>query len=887
MAQYCNREICLLYSQKIWTLKSDPVNLAADMEGELMVSNSHRFLGLHCGIVGGALAAGLLLGSVAVAQTTQSSEQAGSLGEVVVTAQFKEQKLQDTPIAITAVSAEMIEQHSAMSLSDVTATAPGITFRQQSAAFGNAVTAAIRGFGQGDFNPAYEPGVGLYIDDVYYPRLTGANFDLMDVDRIEILRGPQGTLLGKNSEGGAIRFMTRRPMGEDAGYVVATYGSRDRVNLRGSADFKIADGWSARVSGTYADQRGYVDVIDYGCQNPSSGIPAVGGGTKCDLYSLGDVGYRAMRGILRYNPSSTVDVMLTADYTHDAHYNGAEVLVYGSNANPNILAQNGGAGIPLDSRFVCGQWCNYGVMSQPAASFTAGLIPPLQGMPMPATGGSPLNTYTGYGSSLNIDLGIADGVKLTSITGYRKFTNNFTVDTDLAPTNIGIGMNETHDNFWSEELRLSVKFNDQFNATIGGYYSDEYSNYYSLQDIRYVALYLPPPPAGPGILPIFPLQFIQNDPITTKSKAAFATAAWQATDALAVTGGLRYTKDSKNYTYYRYNLDGRTINAFLDPVGSVYGIGYNGPDTLDAFGGGTVAALSGNSPTYSGSHTDWRVSVDYRFNPAVMVYATAATGYKAGGVGPRPFNAAQAQPFNAETLTSYEFGVKSDLMDRKLRLNAAAFYIDFKDAQLTLLSCPQFGGPGPCALPQNAGNAHVYGGELELAAVPVEGLRIDLSASYLHWAWQCVNPEVVGLAQGPCSSDPSVIDILSSTPPGMAKETVFGGIQYEIKMPNGSTLTPRVEANYQGALGGGVVAPTAGSPSALYGQVPSYTVGNLRLTWLNAKRDLDVAVEVTNFTDKYYFLTKFDLTGAGSGTITGSPARPREWAVTIKKKFGS
>jgi iron complex outermembrane receptor protein len=231
--------------------------------------------------------------------------------------------------------------------------------------------------------------------------------------------------------------------------------------------------------------------------------------------------------------------------------------------------------------------------------------------------------------------------------------------------------------------------------------------------------------------------------------------------------------------------------------------------------------------------------------------------------------------------------MKSDLMNRRLRINASVFFVDFKDAQLTLLSCPQFGGPGPCALPQNSGNAHTYGGEIEIAAVPVDGLRFDLSASFLHWSWQCVNPEVVGQGPGPCSKDPSIMNLLSSTPPGVVKQSGFGGVQYDIRMAGGSTLTPRLEANYQGALGGGVVAPTPGTPSAIYGNVPSYTVGNARLTWVSARRDLDIALEVTNFTDKYYFLTKFDLTGAGSGTITGSPARPREWAVTFKKKFAA
>jgi len=847
-----------------------------------MSPTSHRYSRLRMACLGGVLLAGLGTVVPAVAQNAQSQEQAGSLGEVVVTAQYRQQRLQDTPIAITAITSDAIEEHSATSLADIASTAPSVVLRPATGAFGTSVTAAIRGFGQGDFNPAYEPGVALYIDDVYYPRLTGANFDLLDVERVEVLRGPQGTLTGRNSEGGAIRFVTRKPTGDGDGYVMATYGSRDRINLRASSDFKIADGWTARISGTYADQNGYVDVLDYGCVNPSSGVASVAGGIKCKEYTLGDVGYRAVRGILRYNPSDRLDMMLSVDYVRDRHTNSAEVLIYGSNQNPNTVAPTtSGPGLPLDSRFVCGNFCNYGVMGQSAGSFIAGIIPPLQGLPLAATAGSPIANYQGWGTSLNIDVGITDAVKLTSISAWRKWDNEFSVDTDLAPTQVGFGVNALNSWFWSEELRLNVQFTKAIAATFGGYYSDEQTTYYSLQDIRYV---------GVGPIPLFPLQFIQNDPVATKSKAVFGTLTAQATDALTLIGGLRYTKDEKNYTYYRYNLDGKTINAFLDPIGAAYGIGYVGPDVNNVAGGGAgaiVTALSGNSPTFSGSNVDYRASADYRFNPEVMAYVTISTGYKAGGVGPRPFNSAQARPFGSEKLTNYELGIKTDLFGKKLRINGAVFYDNFKDAQLTLLSCPQFGGPGPCALPQNAGDAHVKGVELEIFAMPVEGLQFDAEGSYLSWDWTCVDPAVVGLASGPCSSDASVIGLLSSTPLGVVKSKWSAGIQYEGHLPMGGTLTPRIEASYQGSLAGSDLAATPGSPSAIYGQVDGYTVANARLTWRNAKRDLDVALECTNLFDKYYFLGKFDLTGAGSGTITGEPGRPREWAVTIKKKFGT
>ena len=802
--------------------------------------------------------------------------------DIVVTAQFREQKLQDIPIAITAVNAAMLESRSQTNLTDVANQAPSVTLRPTTAAFGPSITASIRGMGQIDFNPAYEPGVGLYIDDVYYPRLLGANFDLLDVERVEILRGPQGTLTGRNSEGGAIKFISRRPNGTDGGYVSATYGSRNRVNLRGSADFTLAKDLFGRLSGTFASQEGYVDNIDYGCSHPGSGVPTSRSAGNCLVGKYGDVGYQAVRGMLRYNPSNNFDALISADYIRDSRNSSAEVLLYGNNTNPNVAAV---PGVPLDSRFVCGRFCNYATTGQPAASWVAGAIPPLNGFPLAATGGDNRTEYKGWGVSGNVDIGLSDQLKLTSITAYRAFDTGFSSDGDLSPTNVGYGVSQLDSWFWSQELRLNAHIGSMIDLTVGGYYSDEKTTYFTVQDIRYVAVSTP---VGP--LPLFPLQFVGNDPVRTKSKAVFGTVIIKPADAFTITGGLRYTDESKSYTFYRYNLNGTTINAFLDPIGAVYGSGYSGPDTLNVSGGGTsaiVTALTGRTARYSGSRLDYRLSLDYRFSPEVLAYATISTGFKGGGVGPRPFNAAQAVPFQPETLTAYELGLKTDLFDRHLRLNLSAYFNKFKNAQLTLLSCPQFGGPGPCALPQNAGNADVKGVEAELFLRPFAGLQIDGSASYLDWKWTCVVPAVVdptGATSG-CSSDPKYVSLLEAPPRGVTKWQWSIGAQYEANLGNAGSLTPRIDVSYQGDATGTATIPAAGTPSALYSTATAFTLANARLTWRNVGKDLDVSFEVTNLFNKYYVLSKFDLTSAGSGTISGMPGRPREWGISVKKKF--
>jgi iron complex outermembrane recepter protein len=780
-----------------------------------------------------------LMATPAFAQDAAAADEEDTANaEIVVTAQFRDQKLQDVPIAITAVDAAMMESRSQTSLADVVKQAPSVVLLPATAAFGPSISASIRGLGQGDFNPALEPGVGLYIDDVYYPRLTGANFDLLDVERVEVLRGPQGTLTGRNSEGGAIKFISRKPTGDGGGYVSATYGSRNRVNVRASADFKIAEDLFARVSGAFSDQGGYVKRLDFGCAKPTGGIPR---GTQTDAScvrgDLGDVGYSAVRGILRYAPGDVFDLTISGDYVRDQRNQGAEVLLYAGNASPAV--QLPGNTTPYDSRFICGPFCNYAVYGQPADPFRG---PVAAGFPQVATSGSEKVKYEGWGVSANLKVNLSDTININSITAYREWDTSFSVDSDLSPLSVGFGLNALDHFFVSQELRLNAELSDNIQLTVGGFYSDERTTYFTYQDIRYAPI---------------PLQFIGNDPVNTDSKAVYGTVIVKPTEAMTITLGGRYTDEHKDYTFFRLGPDFVTPNAFL-------------------------GALNGVRADYDGSRFDYRASVDYRFSPAVLGYATVSTGFKGGGVGPRPFNPAQARSFNPEKVRTYEVGLKTDLFDRRLRLNLASFYNEFTDAQLTLLSCPQFGGPGPCALPQNAGDATMKGFEAEILATPVDGLTIDGSLSFLDFKFKCVNPAVVGQASGACSSAPGVVGLLQDPSDGF--RWAFG-MQYEADLGGSGSLTPRIDFSHQYALTGNALTPAANSPSARFGAVPGYTLANARLTWRNEDKDLDVSLEVTNLFDKYYFINKFDLTGAGAGAISGQPGRPREWAVSVKKKF--
>jgi iron complex outermembrane recepter protein len=821
-------------------------------------------------LAGGVAAMALCSATGAYAQVAPAAADAkANDDEIVVTAQFREQRLQDVPLSITAVNAATIEAKSQTNLQQVADAAPNVAIRPQGASFGPSVTASIRGVGQNDFNPAFEPGVGIYIDDVYYPQLTGAIFDLLDVDRVEILRGPQGTLTGRNSAGGAIKFYSKKPSGKNGGFVEATYGTRNKIGLRAAADFSLTDTLSARISGVFKSQEGYVDRVDYGCRFPTSGIPSTNaGGGNCVLSKLGGVGYQAVRGIVRWEPTDQLDVTLIADYTKDKRTIAGEVLLATGAVPPPNTAVNG---VPLSNAFICGRFCNYSTTGQPAAVWLPALnvappnappfyIDPLgaAGSRLQATSGTDQSDYSGWGVSGQINYKLSDNVSLTSITGYRKFSTEFYTDDDLTPINTNFGRNFLTNKSFSQELRLNAAFGETINATIGGYYFKQDSVYDSFQDIRYVS--------------VFPLQFRQPDPTSAKAKAAFGNVSWKATEALTINAGVRYTGEDKAQTYFRYNLDG-TVNRFLDPVGAANGVGYNGVNGK---------ALSGSVARYSANKLDYRVAVDYRVSPEFLAYVSVATGFKGGGSNPRPFNAAQLIPFNPETVTAYEYGFKSDFLNNKLRLNAAVFYNDYKDLQIPVLACPT----SPCAARLNAGNAIVKGFELEMNARPAEGLLIDASLSYITQKLKSnsLDPNATFTGDpargGTVGTNPA--GVRASDPPGVPKWKFNAGIQYKADLGNSGSITPRIDVSYQDKQYTGP-AVIAGVRTLNF--LPSFTTLNGRLTWRNADDDVSVSLEVTNITNEYYFLSRFNLLGAGAGFDKALPAAPREWALSVKKTF--
>jgi iron complex outermembrane receptor protein len=354
-------------------------------------------------------------------------------------------------------------------------------------------------------------------------------------------------------------------------------------------------------------------------------------------------------------------------------------------------------------------------------------------------------------------------------------------------------------------------------------------------------------------LPWVKFDFIHGpDSTIAKTYAAFANVEWHLTDKLNLIGGVRYSNEKKTYVYYRHNADGTEVT---DPNG------YNG----------AVYLLNGRSATFEGNRTDYRGSVNFQFTSDVMGYASISTGYKGGGVNPRPFYPSQTLSFEPETLTAYEVGTKMNLLDNHMRLNIAAFYNNYKDIQLTLSVCPTppLNGvqypPAPCALPANVGSAHVKGAEIETEIRPFDRFEFDASGSWLDFGYTEITNPTTGITR----------DMVTPYTP---KWKWSAGAQYEVPLGNAGSLTPRFDVSHNSPQFSNAIN------DPIWNRIDGYTVLNGSLTWRSQDKAWQGALNVTNVTNKLYYLTLFD-THTSAGYLNGQPAMPREWSVTVKRTF--
>lgn len=796
-----------------------------------------------------ALAAALaMIPAAAAAQDTDARGDAASLPVIVVTAQFREQALQDVPIAITAVSAEELEARSIKNVLDLADSVPNVEMTAGGSGYGAQTNQAfIRGLGQVDFLTAFEPRVGFYVDDVYYATTFGSVFDVLDLERVEVLRGPQGTLFGRNSVGGALRLISKRPRGDNSGYVEITGGSRDRYQLRGSYDLGLSDTLALRVVGSAKGQDGQVDRLDYKCVYPQYGNAQVGGpgltapgDGGCKVGTLGGGSSHSFRGALAWEASPGIEIHLAGDYTRERSESSAEVILdtQSSRINPETGVTGGGAVPPegVDTNGLA-TWLRglgtsyYGFdvstperLQEVVASFESpgkyssfarygnqrvGFVNPAEGR------------LKAYGGSLTVEADLAEALHLTSITAYREY------DGDFGQSLLAVPVEEVRNGLshrqFSQELRLlGSVLDDIVDYTLGAYYLDTRT----LNPARVQT---------EGFIPSA-LDFFSDDRATLESWALFGAVDIHPVERLTLSAGLRYSNEKKTYTFDRdYSPSNLSVLNFI-------ATGENQDDRFNP-----------------------RFSINYEVTPDANIYASYSTGFTASAFNARPFGASGIFALAPEDVTAYEAGVKSSLFDNMLRVNAAAFLTKF-DAIVGTLSDPTV-RDGACAIfcNDNVGNAEIRGFEIEAIARPAPGLSIAGNVGYTDFEYK----ELLAATQGLTLDSPQT---------RVPKWNLSGAVQYDVLVAADRTITPRVDVSYRSDI---AFSNNVRNVSSVQ---PGYALVNFRLTYRDEALGFSLSGAVTNLFDQYYLTTITDQRES-FGFLSASVGRPREWSLTLRKDF--
>lgn len=723
-----------------------------------------------------------------------------ALEEVVVTARRREEALQDVPVAVTALSAEALERRQIQTTTDLDRVTPSLQFTSYGQLSGNnsAAVVFIRGVGQLDPTPAVDPGVGIYIDDVYMGRAVGGAMDFFDVDNVQVLRGPQGTLFGRNTIGGAVLINTALPGDEREATLRARIGEDALREVFGAVTVPLGDRVAARFSGGARQRDGYVTRV-------------------FDGQDLGDDDVVALNASLRWDASDAVEVILRADYSKEDE-NGSPFVFKGINTTAPVTAiASVAAGCP-------GATIPFAPLAPGDPAFGPPFVPETPDPrcannawnlgPYTNGGNAPVeSTFDVRGTSATVNWNVSDRVTLHSISAYRNTEWTGIRDADNTPLTLITTDYTSESTQISQELRADYG-GDRINGVVGIYYFDE-----DTDDRVTVPLAFPPSPpvigsllaGGPGSRD---LQFVN---LTTESLALFTEWTYDVTDALSVSGGVRYTEDDKS-------MQATILNVFpeTDPDPS--------PLPTLAIPDGGPLFIYPDRFSESFDKVTGSASVRYTFDNGWMIYGSYASSFKSGGFNQR-FNAPPEGfvplPFSEETVDTLELGFKADITDA-FRLNAALFSSDYDDIQLIYRQ-------GVVPLLFNAGEATIDGVELEFQLVPNDRLIVEGALSYL-------DDEIKDITEVPGATATITPD---NTLPFTPKLQANVGVGYRFPLRNGWSLTPRLDASYTDKqyFDAGNTEITA--------QQESVTVTNLSLV-LDSGARWRAMLFVENLTDELY-----------------------------------
>ena len=614
-----------------------------------------------------------------------------AIEEIIVTAQKREESLQDTPVAVTAFTETAIEARGLDDISKIANFTPNLVFDTTSPISGlsSGAIAFVRGIGNSDFSLTTDPGVGIYVDGVYMSRSAGGVLDVLDIERIKVLRGPQGTLFGRNTIGGAINITARKPGNELGGQVAVTAGNFERRDVRASVDVPISDQLRATIAVSEKNRDGFVDRVLVGDR-------------------LGDDDEFSFRGVVVFEPADSLDFLLSIDHTEIDEQSAGSVLhgfTPGAGTVGYGLATFGDIGMGL------ADLARYITDGADDISYATGA----SGTELDIDGVSFIGTYHGANFDLKYTL------------SHRQTEGGFNRDPDNSPHAITETLNPDYDHEQTtHEIQLTGAALDGRLKYVAGLYAfDEKGT-----DNVYVPVFLPTPDLAVG----FPAAIHNLADVDNKSEAAYLQLTWDLNEIFSVTGGFRHTRDDKEFVYTQYiaaDIDGNPLPFF---PGAVTETGDFRPGLLPIVGNGSGVVDD------SFKETTCKFGVDAHLFDGTLIYYSFSQGFKSGGFVLRYVEyAPQVRTFEPELLDTHEVGVKWQGFDDRVRLNAGAFRSDYQEVQVTFFD--SLGGP----VTANSGSVDIAGLELELTALVTANLRLDVGYGYLDADYDEINP-IAGLS---------------------------------------------------------------------------------------------------------------------------------------------
>ncbi|MCZ8370843.1 MAG: TonB-dependent receptor [Porphyrobacter sp.] len=863
---------------------------------------TRKFATIACGLM-----ACSALTTPAFAQNNQDGASTTDENVIIVTATRRAQDVQDIPLAVTAIAPQQLEAQRVVNIQQIAALAPSFTASQAQLASGSVVL-RVRGVGTTSNNIGFESAVGIFIDGAYQARPGVALSEFVDVERVEVLRGPQGTLFGRNTSAGALNITNVRPdVTEFSGFVNAEYGNFNEKSLQGAVNVPIVkDTVAMRLTGAFRERDGFLDVVN-------------GAGTK--VGETNSVDQWLVRGQIGWDTESGLRGRIIADYSKSTSSCCGAIELYQSplvtgGAYAAVgLGANGGNGQPSVSTAPRDQGAFERAMDNRVVSANF----------------APIADIDNYGVTGELEFPVSENADLIFIGSYRKYKSFENYDSDFTGLDIFNvpGLNLEIDN-WTAELRLQGEGMDgALNYMIGGFYSDEtidQSVSFSLGsqfEENFGAL------LG-GLLGPNPLQLVHSltpgvtprDPAGTantnrfqqdaKSYAIFTHNSLEITDGLELTVGARYSWEDKSGGFTQTATNNQVCPATLASLGTLNLLSPPPP-------GATTSALTGpfigigcfgftapaNLPqaavlplvrTFQDNFKDeeliYTVKLGYEFSPFVNSYASFTHGYKAGGINLDTTAAVGgADPtFKSEEVNAYEIGVKARTSDGAVTVNVAAFYEEFTNFQVL-----EFTGTAFATF--NVPIAETRGVEVESVIRPADGLTLNLAATFLEASYpeDCAGTQtsvqVVALCGNDLTNAPQIVALAGAMWEKPINDSMEFFVAGQVRM-EGDQRTSTQAKILPTVAAGSTQAQVQTAVNAAAPIIADIQDGkafvNLRAGLRFADGKYAIEGWVNNLTDEVVRGVTFNTTLRGSGAANSRSAftlPPRQYGVTLRAKF--